>query len=193
MYGRRRARSLRRSKGLLLTKSVMEDFKRLPRSIQQLSEAKKFPALGSLNKSGTPLKASCRGCAPSPRPAIEDPEACCVRPCTQCQAPHSRLNRNRHRPPVLLDQGTQPTISHQSLDSGPPFLPISPPPPVPPPRPGRPGPQARFSCCATSAGHHPKLLEFDRRLKVDNDMRSSPWAHNLSWVGLLPTAAKPFS
>ena len=40
---------MRRSKGLLLTKSVMEDFKRLPRSIQQLSEAKKFPALGSLN------------------------------------------------------------------------------------------------------------------------------------------------
>ena len=149
---------------MLLPKSVTKDLKDC-RTASCSCPSPRFPALGSLNKSGTPLKASCRGCAPSPRPAIEDPEGCWAR------TPSSSKRRTPGR------TGTDIAVRSSSIKasnrrsatpiSRPPLLLFSPPPPVPPPRPRRSGPHGLYLHVAPlHQVHHLPVLEFDR-LKVD--------------------------
>ena len=112
-----------------------------------------------------------------PRPAIEDPEDCCARPSS------SAALQVEPETDIALRSSSIKASNRRSATpiSRPSLLLFYPPLPVPPPRPGRSGPRALFSCCATSPCPSFPVLEFDRRLKVDNGMRSSPWAHNLSW------------
>ena len=172
MYWRRRTKSLRRSKSLLLPKSLTKDLKRLPHNILQLSKSQvSCPRISQQIRYPTQslLSSLCAISSASHRRSRRLLGSDII----QFQAPHSRSNRNRHRSPILLDQGIQPTISHPNLETTTStiFSTTS----------GSPTTtktirttRALSSCCATSPGPSSPVLEFDRRLKVDNAIAHRP-------------------